>query len=154
MARSRAVPLPAFTDAGDLPPGIHRATLTEAVAHFGAGPLARKLVAGRLERVHAVAAATTHLARFIVFGSFLRAKAIPHDLDVFMLMDDEFDAGRLDGEARVLFHRPQAQSYFGVSALWLRRCAAFPDEQAAVADWQVKRDGSRRGLVEVVPEWP
>jgi hypothetical protein len=148
------VPLPAFTDVGDLPPGVHRATLPETVARFGAGPLGRKTLAGRLERTYNLAAATTHLARFIVFGSFVRAKAIPNDLNVFMLMDDEFDAGRLGGEARVLFDHPAARTYFGVSAFWLRRLAAFPDEQAAVANWQMRHDGLRRGLVEIVPEWP
>jgi len=32
---------------------------------------------------------------------------------------------------------------------WLRRLAAWPNEQAAVEFWQVKRGGGRSGIVEV-----
>jgi len=32
---------------------------------------------------------------------------------------------------------------------WLRRLAALEGEQAAVEYWQVKRDGQRKGVVEI-----
>jgi len=38
-----------------------------------------------------VAAATGHLARFVVFGSFVTDKAAANDVDVFLIMDDAFD---------------------------------------------------------------
>jgi hypothetical protein len=38
-----------------------------------------------------------------------------------------------------------AQVYFGFDVL-----AALDDEDGAVSHWQVKRDGSKRGLVEVI----
>lgn len=144
--------LPEFDQAQDLPLGIHKATLGEVVRRFGKGSGRRQAIADRLRRIHALACQTGHLARFIVFGSFVTAEPTPNDVDVFLLMDDEFDAGQLRGEAAILFNHPWAQAYFGASVFWLRRLAAVGGEHAAVEHWQIKRDGSRRGIVEVVPD--
>ena len=80
------MPLPPFTAHGDLPPGIHRATLAEVLERFGSGSPQRMLVGLRLERLYNVAWATGHLARGAVFGSFVTAKPFPNDVDVFHLM--------------------------------------------------------------------
>lgn len=110
----------------------------------------RRLIADRRRRIYLLAFRTGHLARFIVFGSFVSAEPAPNDVDVFLLMDDQFDAGQLQGEAAILFNHPWAQAHFGASVFWLRRLAAFGGEQAALEHWQIKRDGTRRGIVEVV----
>lgn len=40
--------------------------------------------------MYALAKASGHLARFIVFGSFVTAKPAPNDVDIFLLMSDSF----------------------------------------------------------------
>lgn len=87
------MPLPPFTASGDLPAGIHRATLREMLDRFGTGSPKRKVRALWLERIYRLASKTGHLARLVVFGSFVTAKPEPNDVDVFMLMEDTFDAG-------------------------------------------------------------
>ncbi len=84
-----------------------------------------------------------------MFGSFVSDKVDPGDVDAFMLMDDSFDFGALVGEARLLFDHAAAQSHFGCSIFWVRRLAALGGEEATIEDWQVKRDGSRRGIIEI-----
>jgi GH25 family lysozyme M1 (1,4-beta-N-acetylmuramidase) len=64
-------------------------------------------------------------------------------------MADAFDATQLRGEGAFLFEHGAAQAHFGASVFWLRQLAAWPNEQAAVEFWQVKRGGGRRGIVEV-----
>ena len=91
----RWVPLPPLTSNGDLPLGVHRASLQEVLDRFGTGSRQRMAVAERLERVYRLAHATGHLARFVVFGSFVTDKPEPHDVDVLLVMDDAFDAGTL-----------------------------------------------------------
>jgi predicted nucleotidyltransferase len=103
----------------------------------------------RLRRVYELAVATRHVKRFIVFGSFVTGKPEPNDVDVFLVMDDAFDLSQVTGEARLVFDHPAAQAYFGASIFWLRRLAALPTEEEAVLSWQLKRDGTRRGIVEV-----
>ena len=58
----------------------------------------------------------------------------------------------MTGETRLLFDHLAAEAYFGASVFWLRRLAALEGEQAAVEYWQAKRDGERRGIVEIVLE--
>jgi hypothetical protein len=101
--------------------------------------------------VHRVAHAGGHVARFVIFRSFVTNKVDPNDVDVFLLMADTFDAADLTGDAALLFDHAAAQAHFGTSVFWLRRLAAWPDEQTAIEFWQVKRGGGRRGIVEVVP---
>jgi hypothetical protein len=147
------MPLPSFNENGDLPPGIHRATLSETLKHFGTGSSQRRVIVTRLERIYRLALSTGHLSRFVVFGSFITAKEQPNDVDVFMLMEDSFYLSGHTGEVRLLFsNHAVAQARFGASVFWMRRLAALYGEEKAIEDWQVKRDAGQRGIVEVIEE--
>ena len=143
------MPLPDLTESGDLPSGIHPATLAESITRFGVGTDRRKRLATRLERVYNIAAETGQLIHFVVFGSFVTNKSEPNDVDIFIMMDDDFDVSLLSGESRLLFDHSGAQDHFGCSVFWLRRSAAADGEAAALESWQVKRDGTLRGIVEI-----
>src|SRR3990172_9832727 len=142
--------LPAFNDAGDLPPGIYALSLEAVLTHFGAGSTQRVLIASRLSRIYVLAKGTGHLARFIIFGSFVTIKPAPNDVDIFILMENSFDASQIVGETALLFDHPAAQNYLGASVFWVRRLAALGGEAATIEHWQIKRDGERRGIVEVI----
>jgi hypothetical protein len=140
---------PPLNDADDLPPGIHSATLAEVIERFGTSSPRRALIARRLARIYSLVQSTGGLARFIIFGSFITAKPEPNDVDIFLLMNDDFDVSKVTGEAAILFDHLAAQNYEGASIFWLRRAGALGGEQAAIDDWQIKRNGTRRGIVEV-----
>jgi hypothetical protein len=101
-----------------------------------------------------MAVRTGHVRRFVVFGSFITADETPHDVDVFLIMDDAFDPGLLDHDARRLFDHAAAQAQFGASIFWLRQFGCLEGEEAAVEYWQVKRGGGSRGIVEIIAENP
>ncbi|MBI4637633.1 MAG: hypothetical protein HY727_14930 [Candidatus Rokubacteria bacterium] len=142
--------LPPLSEDGELPLGVHAASLREVLERFGVGSAQRKALALRVARVYRVAQATGHLGRFVIFGSFVTNKLEPQDLDVFLVMADTFDASNLRGDARLLFDHGAAQAHFGASVFWVRHLAAWQGEQAAVEFWQVRRDGGRRGIVEII----
>jgi hypothetical protein len=96
------VSLPGFNADGELPIGLHAASLQEAQVRFGVGSAQRKALALRLERIHHLATGTGHLARVVVFGSFITDKLDPNDVDIFLLMEDSFEASNLAGDARTL----------------------------------------------------
>ncbi len=141
---------PDFNECGDLPPDIHQATLAEVIKHFGQGTPQRHIMARRLEHIYTLAVGTGHLARFITFGSFITNKSIPGDVDIFLLMEDTFDVSQLSGEAALIFDHVTTQNYEGASIFWIRRLAAFEGEEATVEYWQLKRDGTKRGIVEII----
>ena len=141
---------PNFDSDSDLPVGIYRATLSEVSAHFGTSTLQRRLVAQRLARIYTLAHRTGHLARFIIFGSFVTAKREPNDVDIFMLMEDAFDAQQVEREAAIIFDHVAAQHYEGASVFWIRRMAAIDGEDTAIQYWQSTREQTKRGIVEVI----
>ena len=141
---------PEFNDSGDLPPGIHQSTLTDVIEYFGKGSFKRSIMAARLQRICTLAKETGHVSRFIIFGSFVTTKQNPQDIDIFLLMDDKFDVAQVTGESRILFDHIAAQNYEGSSIFWLRQTSALDGEDAAINYWQLKRDGNKRGVVEVL----
>ena len=128
------MPIPPFTVTGDLPAGVHRATLAEVVERFGRGSAQRQAVTQRLRRIHQIARDTGHLVRFVVFGSFVTTKAFPNDVDIFMIMDEGFDLEEYWGETRLAFEHGAAQTHFGVSIFWQRNLPIFGSEEEAIAD--------------------
>jgi hypothetical protein len=140
---------PEFNNNGDLPIGIHTATLGDVLKHFASNPR-RSVVGRRLERLYTLTRSTGHLSRFIIFGSFVTTKSEPNDVDIFLLMDDSFDVGKILTEARLVFDHAAAQNFLGASIFWIRRAAALGGEESAVGHWQIKRSGDRRGIVEVI----
>ena len=144
------ISLPSLNSNGDLPEGIHLATLQELATVFGSSCWERELLFQRIRRIHRIASDSGHLARFVVYGSFVTDKPVPNDVDVFMVLDDTFDASVCNPETLLLLDHASADSHFGASVFWLRRPAAFAGEQATIEFWQTKRDGGRRGIVEIV----
>ena len=141
---------PTFDNNGDLPVGIHQATLTQTLQHFGTGTLQREHLGQRLERIFMLANSTGKVARFIVFGSFVTVKPAPGDVDIFLLMEDAFDVTRVHSEAALVFDQQKAQNTLGANVFWIRKPVIFSNEQEVVEGWQIKRDRSRRGIVEVI----
>jgi hypothetical protein len=142
--------LPDFNNNGDLPPGIHQASLNEVIDRFGEGTPQRHIMAQRLEHIYSLAVETGHVGRFIIFGSFITNKPEPGDVDIFLLMEDTFDVSQLSGETALIFNHIDAQNYEGASIFWIRRLAALEGEETTIKHWQLKRDGTKRGIVEVI----
>jgi hypothetical protein len=150
MAEPAAIP--AFNEEGDLPPGVYRATLSGVLEHFGRGTVQRRAVADRLNRIYQLVASTRQLARFAVFGSFVTAKAEPNDVDIVLIMEDKFDLAAVTGEAALVFQHMEADAHFGASVFWTTRSGALGGAQAMIEYWQVRREGGRRGIIEIVGE--
>ena len=106
----------------------------------------------RLERILELVAEAGHMARVIVFGSFVSSKVEPNDVDLFVIMEDTFDLANVIGEPRLLFDHSTAQARFGASVFWVRRASCFPNEAEMISGWGLKRDGNARGIVEVTKE--
>jgi len=146
------MPLPEFNADGDLPPGVYQVTLAEVLARFDEGSAQRRVVAGRLVRLHQLATSTGCVARFVVFGSFVTAKPEPRDVDVVLIMEDRFDVSVVSGDVAAVFNHSEADARLGASVFWATRSGAFGGEQAMVEYWQVRRGGGQRGILELIPE--
>ena len=107
--------LPDFNDAGDLPPGVHTATLNQIITRFGVGQRQRELVTRRFVHIYELAQRTGHLQRLIIFGSYVTNEPEPNDVDVILVMDDKFRLEECPMESHGLFDHAIAQARYGAS---------------------------------------
>jgi len=113
--------------------------------------LRRRRVYQRLVEIHRVAKATAYLDRFIVFGSFVSRKADPNDVDILLVMRDDFELTACSEETRKLFNHADAEAAFGASIFWIRPSMLVLDAlEDFIMHWQIKRDLGLRGIVEVI----
>jgi hypothetical protein len=138
--------LPALNENGDLPPGIHVAGWTQIEQRFGRGAGARARAAATLKLVHELARRSGFLRNFYVFGSFVSSTPEPRDVDVLLIMAGNFRIEHCPSESRPLFSHLEAEARYRASVFWFRE-GALPKE--FLRAWQLKRDGSLRGILEV-----
>jgi hypothetical protein len=146
------MPLPEFNEVGDLPEGIHPTSLAEVVARFGSGTTQRTAVTDRLREIYRLAVATGHLDRVVVFGSYVSDVDEPNDVDMILVMRDDFRSEDCPAESAVLFDHVRANDELGASVFWVRPDMLLGEPLGQfLAQWQTKRDGQRRGIVEIPP---
>jgi uncharacterized protein DUF6932 len=144
--------LPSFTTSGDLPAGIHTADWEEIEERFGRISDARLRGLRRLRLLYELASRTGKLLRFLIFGSFVSANSMPRDVDIVLIMERDFRLEEAPRESWTLFSHSDAEARFGASVFWVREGMLTTEQMREFLDtWQLKRDGSRRGIVEVKP---
>lgn len=143
------MPLPEFDSRGDLPVGIHLATIEEVTTRFGSGTLRRQAVTANLLCIYHLARTTGKVDRFLLFGSYITAKPEPNDVDIVLIMEDDFRVTNLELEVQQLFDHQQATATLGASLFWARPSMLLEPLGTFIAHWQIKRDQTRRGIVEV-----
>jgi len=142
--------LPDFNSVGDLPLGVYRVTLEEAVFRFGDAHPQRQEITRRLSRIYRLAQETGAVQHLLLFGSYVTEKAAPSDIDIVLIMQDNFRVGACSEETKQLFDHEQADRELGASIFWIRPSLLILETlNEFIAHWQVKRDQTRRGIVEV-----
>jgi Family of unknown function (DUF6932) len=144
------MPWPAFNELGDLPVGVHRATRAEVIAHFGSGTAQRVTITARLERIYELARRTASMQRLIIFGSYITTEPNLQEVDIFLVMQGDFQPRDARSEAQGLFQHGTAQREWGASIFWVNAGTSFADTEDLIIGWQTRRDLQRHDIVEVV----
>ena len=141
--------LPDLNDIGDLPEGIYKATIDEVIIQFGSGTAQRKKVTERLLHIYQLVKDTNHFQRLLIYGSYITSKQAPNDIDVVIIFDDDFDITACSDEVKKLLDHHQASNEFGASIFYIRPSLILQPLDEFIEGWQFKRDGTRRGIIEV-----
>ncbi len=113
--------IPEFQTDGNLPKGLHKATLNEAREVFGTGGSARrKLLIVNLKNIIELAKSTGKLERVIVWGSFVSNKEFPHDIDLLLIMGNDFDMDANPPEVKRVFDYVQGRISFNADIFWTK----------------------------------
>jgi hypothetical protein len=103
--------------------------------------------------IYELAQRTGKLLRFIIFGSYVTAKPEPHDVDIILVMADDFTEQDYDSSLFPLFDHLRAQQELGASIFAVRPGFIVGETvDDFIASWQIKRDKSQHGIVEVTSE--
>ena len=68
--------IPDFNELGDLPVGIHRASIDEVVSAFGSGSSQREALTRQFTETIDLACSTGQLCEVFIFGSYITAKPV------------------------------------------------------------------------------
>jgi len=132
--------IPDFDEHGNLPPGIHPASVESLVERFGSGSAEREVEIREL--LEFIDWAKHHgVLRIIVNGSFVTAKQCPNDVDVVVLPGTGDNS-----EYPVIEHEPTRWPF-------LQILVAADDEDLerwATSDFATDRRGRVKGVVEVI----
>ena len=140
--------MPGFNEEGDLPVAVYRATVDEVVARFGGATPQREAVTKRLLRILESTRLTGKCDRLVIFGSYVTAKLAPNDVDVVLLMKDDFNWKDCDERTLPLFDHERAIVEFEANVFWTRPSAlVFDSVESFIESWQRKRGKGRRGIV-------
>src|SRR5882724_2953921 len=109
------------------------------------------IVTERLQRVIALAQGTGKLERVFLWGSYVTDKPEPGDIDLFLVMSPDFLSNDYyTGTTRSVFDSATAERTLGATVFWMSSGAGTELTVAGFLEqFQIRRDGGRRGIVEV-----
>jgi hypothetical protein len=141
--------LPELTDQGHLPPGVHLADWQEFQARFCGSSPRRIWLSGRLRALLELAATNGKLRRAFVWGGFVTAKPAPKDVDILLIMDEDFEVDSLAAPAQVVFDSARAKLLFESDVFWARSSIGGELLDLWLETYQTSRGFQKRGIVEL-----
>jgi len=141
--------LPELTPQGDLPAGVHVASWEEFRSCFGELTPRRVWLYGRLQALVVLAASTGKLRRVFVWGSFVTAKPSPKDVDVLLIMSEDFEVEHIAPPAQAIFDSIRAKLVFECDVFWARASIGEETLSTWLETYQISRTFRKRGIVEL-----
>ena len=144
--------LPEFDTDGDLPPGIHRATLAELekrLGRFGVSDRRINLFA-RLKQLVGMASRSGIVDRLLVAGSFVTSKPAPNDIDIVIILSRDVDFGALTPQQYTVADRDALRRVLKTEVLDVITVRNGTTRMNLVLEFfQSKRDNKHVGIIEV-----
>jgi hypothetical protein len=141
--------IPEFNKDGNLPEGIYIVDEDAFLKRFGIGSARRKWLGERLRELFALAKSTHKLERIFIWGSFISDKESPNDVDLLLLMSDDFQLEKVSEDCKILFDNVRARVRFHMDIFWSKSSIDTGILQLWLDTYQMTKDFKRRGIVEV-----
>lgn len=142
--------IPRYNKDGNLPKGVHKASLDEIKKVFSVGSARRKWLIGNLEKIIDLANSTGSLERIIIWGSFITNKELPQDIDLLLIMKEDFIVDKVGPEAKKMFDYVQGRIVFNADIFWTKSSIGEETINLWLETYQMTREFDPRGIVEVI----
>jgi hypothetical protein len=143
------MPLPEHTINGNLPPGIHCATLREVIARYGHSSLRRGEQANLLQSITEAALDYPTMKRVLVWGSFVTAKMEPNDLDYSLVVSITHAQTQIIESHRRFFVPVFARMHYGADTGYLLLRDYPLEPYLAQMDFICQNRRIERGIIEI-----
>src|SRR5205814_9645575 len=117
---------------------------------LGSGSPRRQRLADRLSEMMAVADDCGLVRRVYIWGSFVKSKPNPEDMDVLVVVKAGLQDQEIAGQVRSLLTHREARLRFNADVFWVREDIGEALIQSMLEVYQFDRDKRRRGIVEVI----
>jgi predicted nucleotidyltransferase len=96
-----------------------------------------------------LAATNGKLRRAFIWGSFVTAKPAPKDIDILLIMDDDFEVDGVAAPAQAVFDSVRAKLPFESDVFWARSSIGRELVELWLETYQTSRGFQKRGIVEL-----
>ena len=121
----------------------------EFQSRFCSSSLRRVWLSGRLQALLELAATNGKVRRVFIWGSFVTAKTAPRDLDILLIMDEDFEVDEISGPAQAVFDSGRAKVQFKADVFWARASIGHELLDVWLDTYQMSREFRKRGIVEL-----
>jgi hypothetical protein len=128
---------------------VHQADWLEFQARFCGSSPRRVWLSGRLSALVDLAAGSGKLRRVLIWGSFVTSKPAPKDLDILLIMDEDFEVDDTSAPAQVVFDSARAKLLFEADVFWARSSIGTDLLDLWLETYQTSRAFRKRGIVEL-----
>lgn len=141
--------IPDYNIDGNLPEGIYLIEEVAFINRFASGSARRKWLGDRVLELLALVKATGQLDRMFVWGSFVTSKESPNDVDILLLMKDDFQLERIPEDCKDIFNHVAARLRFHIDVFWSKSNIGEELLQLWLDTYQTTKDFKRKGILEV-----
>jgi hypothetical protein len=106
-------------------------------------------LSGRLRALLELAATDGKLRRAFIWGSFVTAKPAPKDLDILLIMDEEFEVDAIAAPAQAVFDSVRAKLLLESDVFWARSSIGRELLDLWLETYQISRSFRKRDIVEL-----
>ena len=128
---------------------MHIADWQEFNSRFGRLSPRRLWLSGRLQAILELAATGRQRRRAFVWGSFVTAKPARRDLDILLIMSEDFEVDRMSAAAQAAFDSTRAKLLFESGVFWARASIGHELLDLWLDTYRTSRSFRKRGIVEL-----
>jgi predicted nucleotidyltransferase len=103
-----------------------------------------------LRELFSLAESSGKLRRAFLWGSYVTAKESPNDLDLLLVMAEDFTLDGLRQDQRVVFDYPQSRIRFHADVFWTKVSIGQEVLNLWLDTYPIDKSMNRRGIVEVI----
>jgi Polymerase beta, Nucleotidyltransferase len=126
-------------------------SVDEIGKRFGVNTPRRQFLFRQMQRVVTQLLSTGSVKQIFIFGSFVTGKAVPNDIDLFVVMSEGFSTEYLRGRILDVFRHDICRIRYHADVFWVTEAVGADQINDVLNVFSRDRDGRDQLIFEVTP---